>query len=253
MSSLKTGLKECVIMAPRIGLIAVGGLGERLGESGRQKCLLELNGKPVFEHMADSFAACGVEQIIFLTGYFHEQVTRYLDNDSKASAGNWKVVYGGVEGEGRAVCSAKHLLCQDFLYADGNIVVSRQAIYGLVAMAESCPNAIGVSVLSKDKKIAPTHPRVLLGKQSNVISSVILPQDPAIEESDFFIVGLHYLRLDCISFIENLPPKRSLCDYITLATAAGRQAYGFVMKTPWFALHTPDDIQRWEESPIRSF
>lgn len=238
-------------MVPKIGLIAVGGLGERLGQTGKQKCLLTLGGKPVFEYMADGFTAFGVERIVFLTGHFHDQVSDYLKNHPKIISCNWEVIYGGIEGEAHAVCSAKNLLCEDFLYADGNIVVSREVISGLVTMAKSDPNAIGVSVLSQDKKIAPTHPRVLLTEQSNIICSVLLPQDSRIEESDLYIVGLHYLRLDCISFIERLPPKRSLCDYMTLATATGHKAYGFVMQTPWFALHTPDDIQRWEESPIR--
>lgn len=61
---------ECIILC--------GGLGSRLGEltSNKQKCLLDVNGKPFLQYIIDQLMSFGLNKFIFSAGKFSDEVER---------------------------------------------------------------------------------------------------------------------------------------------------------------------------------
>jgi dTDP-glucose pyrophosphorylase len=85
-------LREVLVLAGRIdqlaALVMAGGFGRRLGERTKTtpKPLLELQGKPILEHIFDRLEAADVSQIYISTHYLADQIERFVDGRKSSAA-----------------------------------------------------------------------------------------------------------------------------------------------------------------------
>ena len=63
-------------------VLIAGGLGKRLGQPDKPKCLVEINGKTLIERAIEYFRANGFTEYVVLVGYLGEQVERLLGDGS---------------------------------------------------------------------------------------------------------------------------------------------------------------------------
>lgn len=93
------------ISRTQVVLIA-GGLGKRLGQPDKPKCLVEINGKTLIERAIEYFSANGFREYIVLVGYLGEQVEKLLGDGSALGV---QVKYSYDPGEAGRVGKAKAL------------------------------------------------------------------------------------------------------------------------------------------------
>src|SRR4051794_27105472 len=65
--------------SPKVAILA-GGFGTRLGEltRGLPKPMIPINGRPYLERVVESFARCGLRDIVLLTGYRAEVIEEHF-------------------------------------------------------------------------------------------------------------------------------------------------------------------------------
>jgi NDP-sugar pyrophosphorylase family protein len=239
----------------KIGLIAVGGRGERFRCSGRQKCLTEVGGYPVLDYAVNAFTACGVDIIVLLAGHHHRQVADYLEISTVEGA-NILLVYGGTVGEARAItCVEKVVGDYDFLYAGGDVVFPPERVEHLLATAYARADCIAVMSVSKDVAIAPTHSYVITDSAGIYVSDVALTESErhALSTSGLVSTGMYYFRSGALTYLSMVPDGQRMGLFLRFALEHGEKIAISDSDTPWFCLHTPDDLSRWPESDVAHF
>src|SRR3954471_16657945 len=70
--------------SPKVAILA-GGLGTRLGALalGLPKPMIPINGRPYLERVIDSFARCGLRDVVLLTGYRADVVEEHFGDGKR--------------------------------------------------------------------------------------------------------------------------------------------------------------------------
>lgn len=108
---------------PKIAILA-GGFGTRLGDltRGLPKPMIPINGRPYLERVVDSFAQCGLRDIVLLTGYRAEVIEEHF-GDGKRFGVN--ITYSRETqplGTGGAIREARALLDETFVMTYGDVL-----------------------------------------------------------------------------------------------------------------------------------
>ncbi len=108
---------------PSVALLA-GGLGTRLGAlaAGLPKPMIEIGGRPYLERVVESFARCGLRDIVLLTGYRSEVVEAHFGDGARFGV---RIAYSREAepiGTGGAVRQARALLGERFLLTYGDVL-----------------------------------------------------------------------------------------------------------------------------------
>jgi NDP-sugar pyrophosphorylase family protein len=107
----------------RVAILA-GGFGTRLGPlaQGLPKPMIPINGRPYLERVIDSFARCGLRDVVLLTGYRAEVVEEHF-GDGKRFGVN--IAYSRETeplGTGGAIREARSLLGDAFVMTYGDVL-----------------------------------------------------------------------------------------------------------------------------------
>jgi mannose-1-phosphate guanylyltransferase len=103
-------------------LVLCGGLGERLRPYTESvpKVMLEVNGKPILQHVIEHLKASGLTDIVLLCGYKHEIIKKFFGDGKNFGV---KLTYS-IETEkldsGGAVKNAEKFIDGDFLLVNGD-------------------------------------------------------------------------------------------------------------------------------------
>jgi len=104
--------------------ILAGGLGTRLGAlaAGLPKPMIPIGGRPYLERVIESFARCGLRDIVLLTGYRSEVIEQHFGDGARFGV---RIAYS-VEpepiGTGGAVRAARALLGERFVLTYGDVL-----------------------------------------------------------------------------------------------------------------------------------
>jgi NDP-sugar pyrophosphorylase family protein len=109
--------------SPRIAILA-GGFGTRLGDltRGLPKPMIPIAGRPYLERVIDSFARCGLRDIVLLTGYRAEVIEEHFGDGAKFGA---NIKYSRETeplGTGGAIREARALLGETFVMTYGDVL-----------------------------------------------------------------------------------------------------------------------------------
>ncbi|HKS22623.1 MAG TPA: sugar phosphate nucleotidyltransferase [Thermoanaerobaculia bacterium] len=107
----------------RVAILA-GGLGTRLGAlaAGLPKPMIDVGGRPYLERVVESFARCGLCNIVLLTGYRSEIIEEHFGDGARFGV---KIRYSRETepiGTGGAVRAARALLGERFLLTYGDVL-----------------------------------------------------------------------------------------------------------------------------------
>ena len=159
------------VQMPRIGVIAVGGKGSRFEAKAVQKCLIPVDGKPMFWYAAEALRKNGVKCLVLLSGYLHNQVADYVTTTNLGFQ-TLAVVYGGIGGENAALKALKGLVTDDFLYMAGDCLMHSACITDLIRDAERRHDAVAVVAASKYLHGAFDHARPVVEKATGNLVDV---------------------------------------------------------------------------------
>jgi len=247
--------KEGRNMPVRIGIIAIGGKGSRLGQSYIQKCLVPIEGKPLVEYTIDAFVDNGIKLIIFLTGFLHEQVSSYLIQRYGTNAKFVPAtVFGGTTGLGPALSTLRHFINEDFIFAHGDFILKHRVFSNFIQEGERLSDSVAVMLVTKDTSIAPTPSFVRVESDNITVRTIRLPtprRRPGL--SDLVDIGLCYFRPEVFQFLSMVKPDKHLASFIRPARRAGYKISAITTAEPCFFLHTQEDIEKWETAKTSLF
>ncbi len=108
---------------PSVAILA-GGLGTRLGAlaEGLPKPMIEIGGRPYLERVIDSFARCGLRDIVLLTGHHAEVIEKHFGHGARFGV---RIAYSREAeplGTGGAVRQARALLGERFVLTYGDVL-----------------------------------------------------------------------------------------------------------------------------------
>ncbi len=105
-------------------VILCGGLGERLRPYTEKipKVMLQLNRKPILEHVIKHIKKSGINNFVLLCGYKSEEIKNYFGDGKKFGV---KISYSVEKeklGTAGAVNNAKDLIKDDFILVNGDVI-----------------------------------------------------------------------------------------------------------------------------------
>ena len=134
----------------------LAGIGKRMGEltKDKPKCLIELNGKPLLEHLLEKFISNGIKDCIFIVGHKKEEIIDFV-NRKFGDKINATIVYNDKFKEANNMYSmwcARDILSKgEFILCNGDIVVSKPIVKKLIDSSKK--SAIMLDTLNKSKDI----------------------------------------------------------------------------------------------------
>jgi NDP-sugar pyrophosphorylase family protein len=104
--------------------VLCGGFGTRLGELTREipKPMIPVAGRPYLEFVLESFAECGLQDFVLLTGFKHDVIERHFGDGSSRG---WRITYSQETtplGTGGALRDARAFLNQRFILTFGDVL-----------------------------------------------------------------------------------------------------------------------------------
>lgn len=242
-------------MCIRIGVIAVGGKGSRLGNDYTQKCLVPLENKPVIEYTIEAFVDIGVKIIFFLTGFLHEQISSYLIQKYSTSLHFVPAcVFGGVIGIAPALSTLHPFVNEPFIFAHGDSVIDKGIFHQLLENRIELSNYLAVVLVSQDVGVAPSHVCFQVRKHDFKIDSIKLAKPGRnLCLGDKVDTGVYLFNHQVFKYLRMIGPDCQLAEFMEPAIADGKNIYAIETKCPWYCLHTKEDARNWHKSSMRKY
>jgi len=233
-------------------LILAGGRGKRLGEitNSTNKCMLELNGKPVLEYNLDRASELDVKEIIVVVGYRAEDIinrygTRYRGKRIKY------VMQWEQKGLVHAIECAKNAIGNDdfFLLLGDEVLINSKHKEMLEKFKnEDLFGICGVCIAKDRNKISRTY-TVIVDKEGRVFRLIEKPKKAL---NDFQGTGHCIFRNEILSYIDRTPihPERGekeLPDLIQCAVDDGHIIKIFPICDEYTNINTEEDLKEAEE------
>ena len=211
-----------------VALLA-GGFGTRLGELTRDlpKPMIAIGGRPYLERVIESFAGCGLRDIVLLTGYRSEVVEEHFGDGAKFGV---RIAYSRETeplGTGGAIREARSLLGRRFVMAYGDVL--RYFDYDRF-------------VSSHDDPCLAVYPRRDHGN-ADVDGSRVIRYDKRAPELPYIDAGFSVMP----STVIDLLPTEGACSFEEIVfprLAAERRLAYEIVDLDFFDIGTPEELER---------
>lgn len=166
----------------------LAGIGKRMGEltKDKPKCLIELNEKPLLEHLLDKFIANNIKDFVLIVGYEKDKVVDFINQKFKDKI-NINIIYNKKFKEANNMysmwCAKDTLKGEEFLLCNGDIVVNKEIIKNILDSPKS--PAIMLDTQNKGKVI--DSPKTII-KNERITD---LGRHIAIENNGGYAMGMY--------------------------------------------------------------
>jgi len=209
--------------------ILAGGFGTRLGDLTRDqpKPMIDISGGPYLERVIDSFARCGLRDIVLLTGYRAEVIEEHFGDGAQFGV---RIAYSREHdplGTGGAIREARSLLGDRFVMTYGDVL--RYFDYDRFVSAH-------------DQPCLAVYPRRHIGN-ADVDGDRIVRFDKHAPELPYIDAGFSLMPSEVIDL---LPPSGA-CSFeetIFPRLAAERRLSGEIVNLDFFDIGTPEELAR---------
>src|SRR5882724_9944226 len=215
--------------APPVIAILAGGFGTRLGALTRDlpKPMIEIGGRPYLERVIESFARCGLRDIVLLTGYKSEAVEAHFGDGAGFGV---RIAYSRETeplGTGGAIREARALLGERFVMTYGDVL--RYFDYDRFVSAH-------------DEPCLAVYPRQSVGN-AEVDGDRIIRFDKRAPELPYIDAGFSLMPS---SVIDLLPPSGpcSFEESIFPRLATERRLGCEIVDLNFFDIGTPEELAR---------
>ena len=226
-------------MVPKQAFILAGGRGERLGEltANTPKPMIDINGKPILEHLINEIRKHGVREVILGLGYKAEAVMDYFSENSNGVRFIYSIEKEFL-GTGGALKLASPLLEKNFIMLNGDTLMD----IDLAAMAQlhKKSNALATIALTQVENVESFGIARLNG---NVIEEFVEKPKKEKAPSNLANAGAYILEKENLNL---LPDGFCLIEKTMFpALAERKKLFGFVHKGKWLPT---DTIERLENA-----
>src|SRR5258708_7105469 len=213
---------------PTVAILA-GGFGTRLGDLTRDvpKPMIPIAARPYLERVIDSFARCGLRDIVLLTGYRAEAVEAHFGDGATFGV---RIAYSRETdplGTGGAIREARALLGDRFVMAYGDVL--RYFDYDRFVAAHDDP-------------CLAVYPRQSVGN-AEVEDERVIRFDKKAPELPFIDAGFSIMP----SSVIDLLPQHGACSFeetIFPVLAAERRLAAEIVGLDFFDIGTPEELAR---------
>ena len=223
---------------PQKAVILVGGKGTRLRPltDKKPKCLLDVNGKTVTEHLLDLFKKYSIRDIILSTGYLKEKVREYFEDGSKFGVNIAYIEENEPLGTAGPLKLAKSHLTGSFIVSNGDELKS----LNLPRMFRLHKRKGASATIALTSVSDPSHYGVARLSGSRILEFVEKPK-PGEEPSNFINAGFYILEPEVIDMI---PDGFSMLEKDVFPKLAKQgKLRGFPFAGQWFDI---GNLERYE-------
>ena len=233
-------------VADMVAVVVCGGRGTRLAAvtQGRQKCLTDIQGRPILHYVLDRLIEVGIRRYDFIAGGSAEDVDACVRPYLETRAESIRVL--PIAGESTGASMAMYWQeyrepSRDVLYTHGNIIVQPEVARRLVMEALAAPER-DVVLLASPEWVADTHPG-LVSRNGSVVQ--IRSDVSGNDRRGLCSVGMAVIRKHVNLSATTLPPNSMFEDIVDRERSAGRVVVGCCFSdSPWEHLGTPVDFAR---------
>jgi len=200
----------------------------------RPKVMLPIANKPILEHLLGEMIKSGIKEFILIVGYHDEQIRNYFSDGSKWGVNIQYCNQRNQLGTADALKMVADLVSDNFLLANGDVIIDSQDILNLIRKKQNTLSVIeledvsGLGVIEcKEGQITRIH------------------EKSANPPSHLANAGLYYFTQDIFKAIEltSKSPRGEyeITDSIQILIDSGKQV-GFHNISRWFDLSYPWDL-----------
>ena len=226
-------------------LILAAGEGTRMRPltANIPKPLLPVAGKPFLRHIIETLEGLEIRDIHLLIGWKNLKIKEYFGDGGRFNVSISYLYQEERLGTAHAVGIAKSVMDSPFICLNGDIVVAKAYIKGLMDFYKSHEgNIISLARVDKPERFGVVN---LEGDRVKEIT-----EKPKLPKSDLINAGIYLFTPDVFKAIEETP-KSSRGEYeITESIKIlmrGNDIYGYVLDEPWVEIGRPWDLLRANE------
>ena len=225
---------------PKKAVFLVGGRGTRLSPltDRMPKCLIEVQGKTVTEHLFDLLKKHGIRDIIMSTGYLKEKVKEYFGDGSKFGVNITYIEENEPLGTAGPLKLAKDLLMETFIVTNGDELKG----INIPRMNRLHKRKETLATLALTTVTDPSHYGVAKLSGTRILEFV---EKPKLDESPSNLInaGFYILEPEIIDMIPN--GYAMLEKDVFPKLAKERNLRGFPFEGQWFDIGT---MERYDQA-----
>lgn len=221
--------------------ILCGGRGTRMGEptDNRQKCMLEVEGKPILAHVLDQMAdAFGKARVFFLTGYRSEDVFNYFNLRYRNLDLEYLPVGGAIGNRLTLLAAENAIKGKAFLFSAGDVIAKANELSSLVQTEPD--NLLGAILLATKHEVAPTHSFAQV-KNSRIIKIEYPPTKPAPSAGEYRTMDIGFYSKRLFQYLK-MYEVETFSEVLKNIVELGEIVEGKIYKDTWFHFATPQDL-----------
>jgi len=228
-------------------LILAGGRGRRLNELSKKKnkCMIEINGRPVIEYNLDCASETDVDEIVIVVGYRAEEIINKYGNKYKNKILKY-VIQWEQKGLVHAIeCSRNTIGNDDFILMLGDeILINPKHSDMLDEFKKGTSFALcGVLRVKERNKIKRTY-TIIQDNNNNIHRLVEKPRHPL---NNYMGTGYCVFNNSIFDYIEFTPihherKEKELPDLIQCAIDDGKIVKSFIICDKYININTEQDI-----------
>jgi dTDP-glucose pyrophosphorylase len=229
-------------------LILAGGRGKRMGEvyQDRNKCMIEVEGKPLIEYSLNCASQTNVSEIIIVVGHKAEEITNAYGNKY-----NGKMIRYVIQPEQKGLvhaieCAREAIGKEDFMLMLGDELMVKPKHSEMIKKYhdENLFALCGV-VNVEDKNLIKKTYAVIQGGDNRIFRLIEKPSNPM---NNVMGTGNCLFKNEIFSYIPQTPinqkrGEKELPDLIQCAIDAGKIVRPFVVCDKYFNINLKEDIK----------
>ena len=228
-------------------LILAGGRGKRLKEvsEDKNKCMVEVQGKPLIQHSLDWASKTDISGIVIVVGYMAEQIMNAYGDEYNEKPIKY-VIQKEQKGLIHAIECAKEVIDkEDFMLMLGDELMMRPKHSEMIRRYydEDIFGLCGVVVVDDKNLIKKTY-SIIQGEDNKIIRLVEKPNNPI---NNIMGTGNCIFKNEIFSYIPKTPinqkrGEKELPDLIQCVIDDGKIVKSFVICDQYFNLNLKEDI-----------
>lgn len=226
-------------------MILAAGLGTRLGEITKSipKCLVEVNGVTLLEHVVTQLKAVGVRTIVINTHHFAEQVAAFVQSKDRFGI----EVHLSPEEElletGGGILNARNYFSdqKDFIVHNADVYHGLDLSALISAHHQKSPLATLLVMKRETKRYLIFDQEQHLIGRMGVGSEPTIVQDALVQELYAFS-GIQIINPRLFHYLEGLSQKFSIVEGYLKAVTEGGTVRGFLAQGEWSDVGTPERL-----------
>ena len=221
--------------------VLCGGPGKRMGklDLNKQKCMLEVEGRPIIEHLFEQIVkAFGRAKVVLSVGYKSNDIRNYFGNHYKTL--QLEYTHESFAGTRLALLNTESFIKEEyFLSIDGDTIINGTELLNLVNLKRS--NLLGTILVSTRQEIAPTHGLAIM-KGRRVLKIDYPPSQSTLEYQAFRLMDTGFYSKKLFEYLK-ISNIQTISQTLNSLIEGGETIEGKLYSDIWFHFMKPEDLR----------